>query len=90
MTYSTDTGGVIYFYCVPEDAPLNNNNNNSTVIGYLDSYFEHFDFHDTPVAVDTFDKFCGSCGSHFSSVHVPYEYTTIAVDPLDEFFDDCG
>ena len=32
-------------------------NNYETVIGYLDSYFECFDCHDTPISVDPSDNF---------------------------------
>ena len=81
-TYSVVTGGVISICSASEYAPLNKNNNDTNIIGYLDSYFEYFDCHDTPVTVDSFVKFLGYCGSNFSSVQVNFEYTTVALYTL--------
>ena len=80
---SVDTGVVIYICSASEYASLNKKNNDTNIIGYLDSYFEYFDFHDTPVNVDPFEEFLDACGFTFSSVHVPFEYTTIAMKPID-------
>ena len=82
QTDSIDTGGVVYILYASEDSPVKKNND-TTIIGYLDSYFEYFDFHDTPVNVDPFEEFLDACGFTFSSVHVPFEYTTIAMKPID-------
>ena len=75
-----DTGGVIYIRSASEYSPVNKNNNDTTVIGYLDSYFEYFYCHDTPITVDPFDEFLGDRGSPFSLVQVPSESTTFQVD----------
>ena len=37
--------------------------------------------------MDPFGKFIDSCGSNFSSVHIPFESTTFAVDIIEEFID---
>ena len=55
-------------------------NNDTTVIGYLDSYFEYFYCHDTPITVDPFDEFLGARGSPFSLVQVPSESTPFQVE----------
>ena len=53
------------------------------VIGYLDSYFEYFECHDTPITMDNFHKFIDARGYNFSSVQVTLESTTVAVYPID-------
>ena len=63
-----ETGGVIYIISASEYAPVNNNSNLATIIGYLESYFDYFDFHDAPIAVDHFDKFIDARGSNFYSL----------------------
>ena len=60
-----DTGVVISIRYSSEDSPQNKNNNCETVIGYLDSYFEYFDCHDTTVTVDKFKKFLDARGYLF-------------------------
>ena len=86
-TYSVETGGAIYICSVSEYAQVNKNNNDTTVIRYLDSYFEYFYFHDTPITVDLFDEYLDARGSHFASLQVPLKSTTVVVDPLDKFID---
>ena len=48
-TDTIDTGGVISIFSASEYEPVHKNNNGATVIDYLDSYFEYFDCHDTPI-----------------------------------------
>ena len=79
-------GGVISIICASEYSPLNKNNYDVTVIDYLDSNFECFDYHDTPVTLNTFNKFLDACVSPFYSVEVNFESTTVAVDTHDIHF----
>ena len=85
-----DTGVVIYICSVYAYAPVNNSNNNTTIIGYLESYFDYFDCHYNPVTVYLFDYFLDAHVSPFPPVRVHFKSTTAAVDILDKFIDSPG
>lgn len=67
----------IYFHFLASlDALANNNNYDVTVIGYLGSYFEYFEFHDTPIAVNVFTTYL----MHVDSIF--FQYSSFSSLPL--------
>ena len=83
------TGGVIYIFSTSEDAPLNKNNNDPTVIGYLDSFFKYFDYHNTPINMDPLNGFLDDHGYTCSSLKLNLDSKTIDVYSLDKILDTC-